>query len=353
MMIWGDMLLASGEVPDAAHAPDPAEARARRAGLPRDVLVTDWHYGAGERFPGLDLFRKEGLSTVACTWYQPLNVYHFARAAIRNSKVESRTPKPDVPNARRSAPNAHCRGLLQTTWAGYFPDEPVLETELRQFAAFILAAEYAWSGRTEPPAALPYHHGGEFTRAYYGGRDRERKGLLIDLEPAADVDRDDWLGLGPGWDLSGAPSGEARFDDVLFRIPQRTVVLGKRMAPEGSAAALTVKLACKAGRLALLNSTVWGVPNGTIAARMTVEYADGSTSTEQLVAGRTTAHWTSDTPALRAPVGWRGTTPAATPRTLRVTWWDNPHPEREIARVRFEVADAEAGWALAGMTAIE
>jgi hypothetical protein len=147
-ILWGDMLFAKGEVPDAGHAPDPAEARARRAGLPRGIVVADWHYTTGDRYPSLELLKREGLETIACTWHEPMNIYRFAQAARQ----------------------AGVLGLLQTTWVGYFPDEQVLRSEARQFSAFILAAEYAWSGRPEPPAALPYDPAVEFSQAYFEKR---------------------------------------------------------------------------------------------------------------------------------------------------------------------------------------
>lgn len=145
MMIWGDMLLAKDEGPDSAHAPNAAEARKRRKGLSRDTLVADWHYHPRKEYPSLGLLHSAGLETIACTWYEPHNISGFAREARK----------------------AGARGLLQTTWAGYFPDESVLSgPELRQFTAFILAAEYAWSGRADAPDALGYDPVRVFQQAY-------------------------------------------------------------------------------------------------------------------------------------------------------------------------------------------
>jgi hypothetical protein len=145
-IIWGDMLL-EREGPPSDHAASGAEARARRAALPRGALVADWHYNARGGFPSLELLQKDGLDPIACTWYQPMNIFRFALAAKK----------------------AGARGLLQTTWAGFFPDETTLRgQEARQFSAFVLAAEYAWSGRPEPPRDLPYDPAVEFRRAYSG-----------------------------------------------------------------------------------------------------------------------------------------------------------------------------------------
>jgi len=145
-VLWGDMLLAKGESADgSAHAPSAAEAEARRAGVPREAIIADWHYGQGDQYPSLDLFRKQGLKTIAVTWDKPLNVYHFARAARRAGSF----------------------GLLQSTWCGYFPDGNVLRgTSFPQFSAFIHAAEYSWSARAERPDRLPYNPATVFRNAY-------------------------------------------------------------------------------------------------------------------------------------------------------------------------------------------
>jgi hexosaminidase len=373
MMVWGDMLLAKGEVPDGAHAPGRAEARARRARLPRGILVADWHYGTGDRYPSLDLFHQKGLDTVACTWHEPLNIYRFAQAAIksgvqafRRSGVQgSRLLTPQHLNT--PTPKAGCLGLLQTTWAGYFPNERVLEGEqFRQFAAFVLAAEYAWSGRGDPPDGLPYHAGTEFSRVYLREADSGKPMTLVDLSGAARVPRAVPLPPGESPDLRALPTGRRRLGGVVFRVPVHgVVVLGAGSGPEGTARGLTVEFhqegpsprasrtGVQAAGLALLNAALRTVPHGTRAARMTVEYTDGSRSTLDLVVGRATASRTRDTPVLRAPVAWRQRLPTGTSIALRVTRWKNPHPSREIARVRFDPVDPQAGWVLAGLTILE
>jgi hexosaminidase len=144
-MLWGDMLFAREERVSSAHAPSPEEAQARRRGLPREFTVADWHYNSRGEFPSLAILKRERLRSVACTWYEPENIYRFSQEALK----------------------VGADGLLQTTWAGYFPDERVLSgKELRQFTAFILAAEYAWSGRSDPPSRLGYRPADVFRTAY-------------------------------------------------------------------------------------------------------------------------------------------------------------------------------------------
>lgn len=332
MMVWGDMMIAKEEVPDtAAFAADREEANVWRSNLPEDVVVTDWHYYAGKEYPSLALFHEAGHPTIASTWYQPENIYHFAQEALRQNSL----------------------GLLQTTWAGFFPDEEVLKSWFAQFSAFILAAEYAWSGRSDPPSALQFEPGDVFTRSYYGTGNGELPGRLIDISKAARTPREGWLELGEDWDLAALPAGKTRLNDVLFTIPENLVVLGHRLAPESAWQRVTFEIGAPARAIALLNTAVFDTPGGTIPARLIVTYNDGSTVQTDLVMGKTTAHWGEGASVLGAPVAWKTTSPAETPIALRTTRWANPHPDKTIARLSLEAVAPEQAWALAGLTLLE
>src|SRR5699024_7029450 len=107
------------------------------------------------------------------------------------------------------------RGLLQTSWAGFFPDEQVLKRGLHQFTAFVLAAEYAWSGNPELPTNLSFEPGRVFLDSYHRSSDREFGGYLVDLSEVAKTPREKWLGAENGWDFSNLGSGIMRFDEIL------------------------------------------------------------------------------------------------------------------------------------------
>jgi hexosaminidase len=143
-MIWGDMLLGPGEAKDATNAKTLADAQARRAGISTNIIVVDWHYIASADDTSLRVLQKDGFRVIAASWYPPENIHHLANAAVAAGTL----------------------GLLQTTWMGYFPDERAMKSELRQFTAFVLAAEYAWSGRKEAPAQLGYDPKEVFLKAY-------------------------------------------------------------------------------------------------------------------------------------------------------------------------------------------
>ncbi len=342
-MVWSDMFLHPDEGPkgqevDAASAPSVSEAQKRRRMLPADVIVADWHYGGNQKYPSLDLFKADGLQTVAATWNTPGNICYFSRAAQQNGSL----------------------GLVQTTWAGYFPDAQTLESQLSQFTAFVLAGDYAWSNRDEAPSALPYDVVAQWSAAYAPEPGGESAGKLVDLDAAASVSPENWLGLGVGRDLSALfteKSAVRRFDDVDFQIPARKLIAlsgaPRELAPIGASSELTLQINARAAQIALLHASLWSVPDGVTAATMTVEYEDGTTSEFALKTGRTLTSWQGDGVALNARRGWSGTSPDQTPQGLRVTRWNNPFPEKTIAKIRFSPVNVEAGYALAGVTLIE
>lgn len=137
MMLWGDKGLGPGEAPDAALGDTLEDAKARRDAIPKGALIGDWHYTNNPDpsvYKSLALWKREGFRPIASSWYRENNVYGHTHAAI-----------------------AEGAGTLQTLWAGYTTTERALLEQFFQFGAFVLAGEYAWSGRRELPAKLPYH----------------------------------------------------------------------------------------------------------------------------------------------------------------------------------------------------
>ena len=151
IFIWADMGLFPKEVsPDFGTARTPAEAKAVRDGLPRDVILANWQYGEREEYPSMDLYKKEGFKNLAATtWNRPGNIPGFAKKVVQIGGL----------------------GAIQSTWAGYESKESQLaDPQMRpQFTAFVLAAEYFWNGGTGPaPAKLPYNWNTVFARSYAG-----------------------------------------------------------------------------------------------------------------------------------------------------------------------------------------
>lgn len=147
-MVWGDMMLAPGEANDAMNGHSVPVAAQRRAALAPGTYVADWHYAANPDpavYKSLALWKKAGMRPIASTWDRPENIYGFTHAAIQQGA-----------------------GVLTTTWAGYESNELAMAQNFPQIAAYLLMAEYAWSGRKERPSALPYDYIAVARQMVYG-----------------------------------------------------------------------------------------------------------------------------------------------------------------------------------------
>jgi hypothetical protein len=148
LMIWGDMGLAPGEGPDACNGITPSRALEIRNSIPKNTWVADWHY-IGNADPNtykknLSIWKESGLRPIASPWFIGENIRGFTLAAIEQQA-----------------------GVLQTTWADFESSEPNLLKNIEQFGAYVLALDYAWSGRSEMPKNLPYDPILEFTARFY------------------------------------------------------------------------------------------------------------------------------------------------------------------------------------------
>ncbi len=160
IMIWGDTFLDKQEGLEASFAPNLKEARARRAILDNlqrfsgpEFIVCDWHYDdvKPELFTSLEIWHEMNIPTVASTWYLPGNIRNFALQGAADGSL----------------------GFLQTTWAGFnfrMEEQPV---HYEQFSAYLLAADYSWSGRYDQYDELPYEYRSEFWKRWYGGKNTE------------------------------------------------------------------------------------------------------------------------------------------------------------------------------------
>jgi len=155
MMIWGDEALAKSEAIDAANAPSVAVAKERRQAIPAGTVITDWHYkddaNLRDYFGSLDTWKNAGFTPIATTWYAPNNIIGFTAAANQDGV-----------------------GTLQSTWSGYESNFENPLDNYDQFAAFVLSAEYAWSGRQDMLSDLGYDYKKVFWQLYF-----ERPILLV------------------------------------------------------------------------------------------------------------------------------------------------------------------------------
>ncbi|MCX8020743.1 MAG: hypothetical protein N2747_09645 [Chitinophagaceae bacterium] len=148
LMLWGDMALGPGEGPDALHGKTKERVARLRSVIPKGSYVADWHYINNpdpEIFKtSLRIWKNNGQFPIASTWFRENNIRGFTLAAIDEKA-----------------------GLLQTTWADFESSEKNMLLNIEQFGAYVLAMDYAWSGRKELPEQLAYHPVKEWTARFY------------------------------------------------------------------------------------------------------------------------------------------------------------------------------------------
>jgi len=339
LMLWGDMLLhrRSETNDNAGNAPSDVEARKRRDAMPRDAVICDWHYQPARPrdYKSLKIFHDEGFKTLACTWYQPDNIANFAQAARLYQSW----------------------GLLQTTWAGYHLSKDTVDREMRQFAAYILAAEYAWSSDSPAPADLPWRAEEVFARAINPQRQpiTPRAGTQIDLSKFANMKLDQWMGFA-SCSLADLTSNDRIAGFSLAPSPQGAIALAGALLPRDLKAPKSITLTTsipRAAELAFLHATACPAPLGETIATYTITYADHSTETIPLRYGREIRAWTDLAATSGASTGWFAKAKNNLPAAVRVLRWTNPHPDRAISSINFATDHAYASPALFGVTAIQ
>lgn len=343
-MMWGDMLLAKGEGPDACHAKSKESAAALRAELPDDILIADWHYCGNppEDFTNLDVFHAAGFETVAATWDRPANIVNFARAAY--------------------AKNA--RGLLQTTWAGYSLDPESFARHLPQYAAYVLAAEAAWNA-DQPPDPDTYPARAHFLdlMGLSALPPANRSGWVANIEAAcnyalAAADERGWFELGPEHDLRDVPSGRTRLKGVAFQIgapaDRSAIVLRSKLTHgAGFPSAVDLTLERRAARLVILHATNFACADGAPVGQYCVTYDDGTEADLPVVYGRNVLAYGDGMALAEAPVVWSGTTASGEAVALRALVWSHPRPDRVIRTLTLRSADAAGALIVVGVSGLD
>jgi hypothetical protein len=378
-MLWADMLLHESEgvslpgVPilTAANATSLAEAQARRAQLPGDAIVTDWRYGAGsEQRNGLAVLKQAGFNTVGCAWYEPENIRGWAAEAIRNGAW----------------------GTLQTTWAGYNSNEGLLKTEYNQFSAYVLAAEYAWSGSPLHPdtgkrakgrgksrattigSCLPYTAENVFARSYRnltaGGRPQHGWLLLpgnaanIRLQSAAQESMPSAASASQ-YSVSTMPGLHTTHNaDTGLIVPSKPtsgIMPGSALsrsssaagkAPPARPAAISLSIHRRAHTLGILHAAAYGVAAKTLVGTYTVVYEDGKRTAIPLRYGFEIRALDDQTPSNSIALSTIKAG-ADSSLTLRLLQWSNPRPNVAIARLEFRADNPLTAPILFAITGIQ
>ncbi len=336
-IIWGDQLLAPGEAPDAALAPDQHQAKWLREQLPKDILIADWHYAPAEvqSYMSLDILSKAGFDVLACTWYSPINIVRFAKAAAvaHDTALEQKRA-------------GKVLGLLQTTWAGYSFDRESFENALDQYTAYVLAGEAAWLGGAEELREIPFNYQEEFGRLWAMDMlpPATCRGWVVDLSPQANVILDGKT----GWPLLDGDKRTASLEHLpqglgeagRWRIywplhhgkPAACLFAGQLSAKQGLTSA-AVEINRKGHTLFFVVASTVGGPKSVPIARTVVEYDDGTTSTIDWKPGSTVLGLEDHRVAPLMPLVYKIEQSPKAPRYIHGLLWENPKPEKVIRRL--------------------
>lgn len=361
MMMWGDQLLAPGEGAGATMASSKERSQWLRTKLPKDIIIADWHYDPDppEHFINLRILAESGFDVLACTWYTPLNILRFAKAAAE----EHRSGQANL----RDKQKGQVLGLMQTTWAGYSFDQNSFDNSFDQYAAYVLAGEAAWTGGARELAEVPYDYRKEFARLWTkdllppeGGH-----GWVVALDGATNLKFDGSqqcaliVGEGDVSEFGALGTGLQRFERWLVQIPQlekkaAACLFDGQFNPPG---AWLKELRVPVGRGArsmffIVASTVPG-PGGAAVALTTIEFEDGTTDTIEWRPGVNVFGLEDDRSVPRAPLVWASVEKGKAPRYLHGYLWVNPMPSKKIKEVRFETTNRGGALLLLGMSGLE
>lgn len=347
VIMWSDELLAPDEAPSSCNARTLADAKARRAGLPKDIIIADWHYDPNqpEDYKEVRMFRDEGFNVLVCPWFNPTNIANFAKAGK----------------------DAGCMGMIHTIWAGWESSEQNYRYDPRQFTAIILAAEYAWDNNEKEPEELPYSADEEFRQQWNPGNVKDLKpksGFTVDLSSlyncklADNGEADGWMNLGAEHDFSMAPTGLIRLSGDLYRFARKTTDYSAIRLACGTDAKtrypdkVTIQIGSKAKSLLFIHTTAWSDSPDREIGIYKVHYADGTDNEIKLIYGQNIVSWTDtlDHPSIH-PV-WTGRTRDRQKIVLRRFEWVNPSPDKVITSVELDVTSPECGPAILAVSGI-
>ncbi|MCX7717363.1 MAG: beta-N-acetylhexosaminidase [Candidatus Sumerlaeaceae bacterium] len=348
MMIWGDQFLHGRDANDAALAPTAEDAKVRRDALPKDIIITDWHYAPDppEKFTSIKLLQDCGLRVIGAGWFNPDNIRNLAKACV----------------------DAQAMGYLQTTWAGFNFKIDDNDVSWLQYWAYILAAQYSWTGVNTPPAELPFRARDLFLDLWFERRPvlKQQPGFTVDIRPLLNRRLADttagtgWAGRGPNADLSAFKPGEHLFHGHRFVTApnahgETAVVLAGLGNPTGEFPdAVTAEIAPRrVSQLRFLITATARTNDGTVIGDIAVGYDDGSTQTMPLVYGQNVFAFDDFRMSRTTWLAWQGETALGAPVGLWDAAWINPEPSKPIRSITLKSAKQYSAPILLAITGFE
>lgn len=330
-MMWGDILL-QNDFKKELHQ------------LPKDLVICDWHYGGAKEYPSLKVFKDAGLPIIACTWYNPANLYYFSKEAEKNDIT----------------------GMMQTTWTGYLPSSEAFKNEYQQIYAYILGGEWSWTPDKPTLDKLGYDPEIVFDNIW-GSNFTPVKNHLLKAIPLTNYSNisyigssigNGWLGLGPGEDVSKIPVGAVRLGGIPFFIADgrkeagAVLLRGPECTREFPEMVSGILVGTKAITLHFLQAAGWEAPQGQPVGKYIIHYADGSTQIINLVYGTHLRAWDDPYSTSRDNrYAWSGKTASGNRIAVRSYSWANPKPDVLITSIDFQGVGSQASPILFAITA--
>jgi len=177
--------------------------------------------------------------------------------------------------------------------------------------------------------------------------------LYVDLKQHANRELSESTGTVEGNHLGELAEGKQTLAGVGFQIGKSIIQLAGTRLPEAPRSVEGIAVDSRAIRLYFLHATQWagkqfGVPEGTTIGQYRVHYADGASIEIPIVCGREVHDWwaRAGERVTHSQVVWVGRNPATESRSrylrLFLTVWENPHPERTVAKIDYASAMTEA-----------
>jgi len=343
-IMWGDMLIAPEEAAAIANAPDAAQAKKRRAGLAKNIIIADWHYPIApkEGYRSIALFEKEGFETICCSFRDTRNIADLTREAKRDESL----------------------GHMLTIWAGINSNEDNLIKEKDQFVALVPAGDFAWNTGELLGENLPYKPESVFDQTFYMKTPEavNKDGFTVDLQNLYNVKLADnpkgtgWMGYGPDLDLSSAPTGEIILKGIKFKLsPSTAQPSALRLASSFDVDAIypgkaVIPINTKAKSLIFLQTTVRNDNLDDRIGAYVMRYADGSKAEVPVIYGQNITAWNDTRACAGANMAWGGVNKAGEHIVLRTLEWTNPSPEKQITSIEMISDKTESGFTLLGLT---
>jgi len=338
MCMWCDQLEMHN---NGGHAPEFTATAL--PGVPRDIIIFDWHYEESEENPTVEFFQNEGFQVMTCGWFFPQNIYPFIQESHKRKIL----------------------GYGGTTWTHI--------TEIRQkshlMVGLAIASDRTWNPTEIPLNKIPYDPCLLFQQVYDG-----RAPLpTVDFQPidltgiynmALKGDSNaSWMGLDTRNDASALPQGIQWFKGVPFLVQGAIATQDNTIAmqryPEtvhaipvgGNVLALDFLHTATRPKVVVRNLFDNEKRKPGCIGCYVIHYVDGSVLRIPLEWENNITQWNAQTPSAFCQNAWRGTTKNGAQITLEKFHWQNPRPELPIHYIDLESTRGYAAPVLLGITA--